>query len=130
MNFHRRLIILLLFVCMLFILISGCTFIIPDYGNYTVSYIRISPSFATIEVDTFKIFKVYAYDSEGNVIPIEASEVTWEWAFECPLCGEVAAIKPASGSITTSFTPYRIGLYYIYAYYQGKKDNAPVQVIQ
>lgn len=130
MNFQRKLIILLLFINMLFILISGCTFIMPDYSNYTVSYIRISPSFATIKVNTSKIFKVYAYDSEDNVIPIQASEVTWEWAFECPLCGEVAEIKPASGSITTSFTPSRIGLYYIYAYYQGKKDNAPVQVIQ
>jgi hypothetical protein len=115
---------------MLFILISGCTFVIPDHTNYTVSYIRVSPSFATMKVNTTKVFKVYAYDSEDNVIPVEASKVTWEWAFECPLCGVVAEVKPESGSITTSFLPNRAGLYHIYAYYKGKKDNSPIEVLQ
>ena len=130
MNFKRKLIILLLVISMFFVLISGCTFVIPDYSNYTVSYIRVSPSFAIMKVNTAKVFKVYAYDSENNVIPVDSSEVTWEWAFECPLCGEVAEIKPESGSVTTYFTPHRTGLYHIYAYYKGKKDNSPIEVVQ
>jgi len=129
-NFKKKLIILLLVINVLFILISGCTFVMPDYSNYTVSYIRVSPSFATMKVNTSKPFKVYAYDFEDNVIPINSSEVTWEWAFECPLCGEVAEVKPESGSTTTYFIPYRIGLYHIYAYYKGKKDNSPIEVVQ
>ncbi|MEA2016477.1 MAG: hypothetical protein U9O59_07230, partial [Actinomycetota bacterium] len=73
-------------------------------------------------------FKVYAYDSEGISIPVDPSKVSWELGFQCPTCLNVGVISPKNGSKTTSFTPYRTGLYHIYAYYDGKKDNSPIQV--
>ena len=131
MNCSRKLklIILLMVIGMLLILIAGCTYVTPDYDNYTVSYIRISPSFATMKVNTSKIFTVKAYDAEDNIIPVDSSEVSWELAYECPVCDGIGVINPKSGSLSTSFTPYRTGLYHIYAYYKGKKDNSPIEVI-
>lgn len=129
MSIYKKLIIFIVIIYLFFIFSSGCTYVTSDYNDYTVNYIRISPSFTTIKVNTSKVFKVYAYDSEDNVIPVDSSEVTWEWAFECPLCGVVAEVNPKSGSVITSFTPYRSGLYHIYVYYKEKKDNSPIEVI-
>jgi len=129
LNFQNKCIILLGVFSVFIILISGCSYVTPDYDNYTVSYIRVVPYFATMEVNTSKIFTVKAYDAEDNIIPVDSSEVSWELAYECPACDGIGVINPKSGSLSTSFTPYRTGLYHIYAYYKGKKDNSPIKVI-
>jgi hypothetical protein len=128
MNYQKKLIFFMGIIFIFSILISGCNFVTSDYESYTVSYIKVSPTFAYMKVSTSKTFKVYAYDSEDNIIPVDSSKVSWELAFQCPDCLNVGVISPENGSITTSFTPYRTGLYHIYAYYEGKKDNSPIQV--
>ncbi|GAH41664.1 unnamed protein product [marine sediment metagenome] len=130
MSIQRKFIIFIVIISLFLIFSSGCAYVTPDYDNYTVSYIKITPSCTTMKVNTSKVFKLWAYDSENDIIPIDPAGVTWEWAFECPACGVVADVNPESGSITSSFTPYRAGLYYIYAYYKGKKDNSPIEVVQ
>ena len=128
MKYQKKLVFFMGIIFLLSLLISGCNFVTPDYESYTVSYIKVSPTFAYMKVNTSKTFKVYAYDSEDNIISVDSSKVSWELAFECPVCLNVGVINPKNGSITTSFTPYRTGLYHIYAYYEGEKDNSPTQV--
>lgn len=129
MSFLRKRVILLFILCIIVILATGCTFITPDYSNYTVSYIRVTPSEAFVQINTSKKFEVKAYDSEDNLIPINPSDVSWDFSFECPLCVDVGEIKPENGSISTYFTPYRIGKYFVYAHYKGKYDYSPVEGI-
>lgn len=132
MNFQRKLVILLSVISMVFILISGCTYITPtpdddyDYDSYTVSYIRVSPSSATMNVNTSKIFKVLAYDSEDNLIPVDPSGVEWLASYQCVVCGKVWELNPESGSISTYFIPKKIGKYYIFAHYKEKWDYSPI----
>lgn len=130
MSFLRKRVILLFTLCIIVILATGCTFIVPDGSNYTVSYIRVTPPEAFVKINTSKKFEVKAYDSENNLIPMNPSDVSWDFAFECPLCTGVGEIKPENSTITTYFTPYRIGKYFVYAYYKGKSDNSPVEGIE
>ena len=129
MNFTRKskVIILLGAISVFIILISGCTSIVTpdnnyddDYDSYTVSYIRVFPSSATMKVNTSKLFTIYAYDSEDNLIPVDPSEVDWVASYECPACGKVWKFNPNSGSISTYFTPEETGVYYVFAHYKEK----------
>jgi hypothetical protein len=129
MSFSRKRVILLFTLCVIVILATGCTSVIPDDSNYTVSYIRVTPSEAYVQINTSKKFEVKAYDSENNLIPINSSDVSWDFSFECPLCEDVGEIKPENGSTSTYFTPYRTGSYFVYAYYKGKYDYSPVEGI-
>ena len=133
MDFQKKLITLLLVISIFFILISGCTnVVIPDnnydddYDSYTVSYIRVSPSSADMKVNTSKLFTVYAYDSEDNLIPVDPSEVDWIASYECIACGKVWKFNPNSGSISTYFTPERTGVYLVFAHYKEKWDYSSV----
>lgn len=99
MKFQRKLIILSLIISVFSFLISGCTFATPDYESYTISYIKVIPTSATMGVNASKLFKLWAYDSEGNSIPIDPSKVTWTATYECWACGTVWGISPKSGSI-------------------------------
>ena len=130
MTIQRKSIIFLLLFCIIIIISTGCTYVTPDYGNYTVSYIRVNPSEAFVKINTSKKFEVKAYDSEDNLISINPTEVSWYFTFECPLCTNVGKINPENGSTSTNFTPYRVGKYFIYASYKGKSDNSPVQGTQ
>ena len=127
MNHQRKFIILIGTISLFLILNSGCIFVTPDYDSYTVSYIRVNPSVVTMQVNTSKIFKVWAYDSEDNSIPIDPSKVTWDWN-ACFVCGASAELNPKSGSLKTTFTPYSTGTYKVYAYYKGKNDYSPITV--
>ena len=129
MTFQKKSIIFSLLFCIFFIFTAGCSFIIPDYSSGTVSYIRVTPSEAFVKINASKKFEVKAYDSEKNLIPINPSDVSWDFAFECPLCTDVGKINPENGSTSTYFTPYRIGKYFIYAYYKGKYDYSPIEGI-
>ena len=132
MNCSRKLklIILLGVTIIFFILGSGCTYVTPtpdyDYDSYTVSYIRVSPSSATMNVNTSKIFKILAYDSEDNLVPVDPSGVEWLASYQCWVCGKVWELNPESGSISTYFTPKEIGKYYIFAYYKEKWDYSSI----
>jgi hypothetical protein len=133
-GFRKKLITLLLVISIFFILISGCVNVTPDnnydddYDNYTVSYIRVSPSSATMKVNTSKLFTIYAYDSEDNLIPVDPSEVDWIASYECLVCGKVWKFNPESGSISTYFTPERTGAYLVFANYKEKWDWSSVEV--
>jgi len=128
-NFKRKLIILIGALSILLILSRGCTsFITPDYDSYSVSYIRVIPAWANVKMYTSKTFTVKAYDSEGYSIPVDPSKVYWSCTYQCPACGTVWELNPTSGSITTSFTPKKIGTYYIKATYKGKTDDSRIKV--
>ena len=132
MNFLRKskVIILLGVISLFFILISGCTNTVTpdnnydgdddDNDSYIVSYIRVSPSYTTMKVNTSKLFTVYAYDSEDNLIPVDPSEVNWVAIYECMACGKVWKLNPESGAISTYFTPEKTGVYLVYAHYKDK----------
>jgi len=75
-----------------------------------------------MNINTSKLFRLWAYDSEGISVPIDPSEVTWTATYECWPCGTVWEINPKSGSITTYFTPEKAGRYRIYGHYKGMVD--------
>lgn len=134
-GFRKKLITLLLVISIFFILISGCANVTPDnnydddydYDSYTVSYIRVSPSSATMNVNSSKLFTIYAYDLEDNLIPVDPSEVDWIASYECLVCGQVWKFNPGSGSISTYFTPEETGDYLVFANYKGKWDYSSVE---
>ena len=130
MNFQKKLVILLSVISMVFILISGCTYVTPDddydYDSYTVSYIKVTPTTATMKVNTSKKFTIKAYDSEDNLIPVDPSGVEWQASYQCWVCGKVWELNPESGSVSTYFTPKEIGKYYIFAHYKEKTDYSPI----
>ena len=131
MNNQKRTTILIIFIVGIFIIInSGCTSVIlPDYDdNYIVSYVHVKPSSVTMQLGSSKKFELVAYDSEDKLIPVNASEVEWEVAYECWACGKVWKLNPESGSITTNFTPEKIGKYYIYGYYKDEVDSSVINV--
>ena len=135
MDFQKKSITLLLVISLFIILISGCTSVVTpdnnyddDYNSYTVSYIRVSPSSANMKINTSKLFTIYAYDSEDNLIPVDPSEVNWVASYECIACGKVWKFNPNSGSISTYFTPERTGVYLVFANYKEKWDYSSVEV--
>ena len=135
MDFQKKSITLLLVISLFIILISGCTSVVTpdnnyddDYNSYTVSYIRVSPSSANMKINTSKLFTIYAYDSEDNLIPVDPSEVNWVASYECIACGKVWKFNPNSGSISTYFTPERTGVYLVWASYKEKWDYSSVDV--
>jgi len=123
-SIYKKLIIFMVIINLFFIFISGCTYVTPDYDSYTVSYLKVFPSSATMQVNTSKLLKVKAYDSEGQSIPIDPSEVTWGASYECWACGVVWKFNPKSGSVSTYFTPEEIGRYYVYAHYKEKTASS------
>ena len=131
MNYKRKLIILIGALSILLFLSSGCTSIVtPSYDNYSVSYIRVVPYYASVKMYTSKTFTVKAYNSEGYSIPVDPSKVYWSCTYQCPVCGSVWTLNPESGSITTSFSPgpKYYGIYHIKATYKGKTDDSQINV--
>ncbi len=129
MGNQKKIIILLCIISIYLILIGGCTALVtPDYDSYTVSYIKVSPSSATMQVNASKLLKVKAYDSEGQSIPIDPSEVTWGAGYQCWACGVVWNFNPKTGSDSTYFTPEKIGRYYVYAHYKEKTASSCIDV--
>ena len=127
-NQKKRIILLIVIMGMFIILISGCTFVTPDYDIYTVSYIKVTPYSATMQLGSSKKFTLLAYDSENNLIPVDPSGIEWQASYECWVCGKVWKLNPKSGSITTYFTPERTGRYYVWGHYKGKTDDSRVDV--
>ena len=138
MNKQKRTTILIIFILGIFIMInSGCTTpVIPpdpddgDNNNYVVSYFLIKPSSVTMQLGSFQKFELAAYDSEDNLVPITGSEVKWEVAFECWACGKVWKLNPESGSKTTTFTPEKVGEWFIWGYYKDEVDSSVINVVE
>ena len=113
---------------------SGCTTppVIPpdpdDDNNNIVSYVHVKPSPVTMQLYSSQQFELAAYDSEGKLIPVTGSEVEWEVAFECWACGKVWKLSPESGLKTTTFTPEKVGKYWIYGYYKDEVDSSVIDV--
>jgi len=127
-----KLMILIGIVGIFLIFNSGCDYVAPDvnYDNYTISYIKVIPVTATMNVNASKSFEVKAYDSEDNPIPIDASEVDWVGSYECLACGKVWKLNPGSGSTSTYFTPEEEGEYYLYAHYKEKWGHSTINAVK
>jgi hypothetical protein len=128
MNYQKKLIFFMGIIFIFSLLISGCNYVTPDYDSYIVSYVKVIPSFANMQINTSKLLKVKAYDSEGISIPVDPSKVSWVVSYECLVCGVVWKLNPKSGSISTYFTPERTGRYYVYAEYKGIFASCRVDV--
>ena len=128
LDFQKKLIILLGTISVFFILNSGCIFVTPDYDSYIVNYIKVIPSSAVMQFGSSKKFKLLAYDSEDNPIPVDPAEVTWGATYQCWSCGKVWKLNPKSGSITTTFTPERTGRYHMWGHYKGETDSSRINV--
>ena len=119
------------------LLISGCDGFIPnpneeyDEENTELAYLKVIPSQATMKVNQSKKFEVKAYNTEDNLIRIDASEVKWVATYECLACGKVWKLSPTEGSLQTTFTPTnpeKLGSYEVWANYKGKWAKADVEV--
>ena len=132
MKTRIKIIILIGTIAMFLILNCGCNDVIPEmnYDDYTMSYIKVIPTTATMKVNASKSFEVKAYDSEDNLIPVDASEVDWVGTYECLVCGTVWKLNPGSGSTSTYFTPEREGKYYLYAHYKEKWGYSTINAVQ
>jgi hypothetical protein len=130
LNNQKKINILIFFILVIFIFINnGCTLVTPpDDNNYIVSYIHVKPSSVTMQLGSSKKFELVAYDSEGKLIPVTASEVEWEVTPPCWACGKVWKLSPESGSKTTTFTPEKVGEWYIWGYYKDKVDSSVINV--
>lgn len=128
MNYQKKLIFFMGIIFIFSLLISGCNYVTPDYDSYIVSYVKVIPSSANMQINTSKLLKVKAYDSEGISIPVDPSKVSWVVSYECLVCGVVWKLNPKSGSISTYFTPERTGRYYVYAEYKGIFASCRVDV--
>jgi hypothetical protein len=130
LNNQKKINILIFFILVVFIVINnGCTLVTPpDDNNYIVSYIHVKPSSVTMQLGSSKKFELVAYDSEGKLIPVTASEVEWEVTPPCWACGKVWKLSPESGSKTTTFTPEKVGEWYIWGYYKDKVDSSVINV--
>ena len=103
-----------------------------DDNNNIVSNFLIKPSSVTMQLGSSQKFELVAYNSEDKLVPITGSEVKWEVSFECIYCGKVWKLSPESGSKTTTFTPEKIGRYYIYGYYKDEvyRDYSIIDVVE
>jgi hypothetical protein len=130
LNNQKKINILIFFILVVFIVINnGCTLVTPpDDNNYIVSYIHVKPSSVTMQLGSSKKFELVAYDSEGKLIPVTGSEVEWEVTPPCWACGKVWKLSPESGSKTTTFTPEKVGEWYIWGYYKDKVDSSVINV--
>lgn len=133
MDFSKKLQLTILMGVMgiFLILSSGCLFVTPDYDSYTVSYIKVTPYSATMELGYSKKFKILAYDAEDNQIPVDPSKVEWGATYECWSCSDAWELNPEKDSITTKFTPKKVGTYYVWGHYKGesnKSDSSRVDV--
>jgi hypothetical protein len=131
LNNQKKINILIFFILGFFIVInSGCTLVTPpdDNNNYVVSYVHIKPSSFTMQLGSSKKFELVAYDSEDKLIPVTASEVEWEVTPPCWACGKVWKLDPESGSKTTTFTPEKVGEWYIWGYYKDEVDSSVIDV--
>ena len=119
------------------LLISGCDGFIPnpneeyDEENTELAYLKVIPSQATMKVNESKKFEVKAYNTEDNLIRIDASEVKWVARYSsCPSC-TAWKLVPKTGSTQTTFTPTnpeKLGSYEVWANYMGKWAKADVEV--
>jgi len=129
-----KLIILIGTISIFLILYCGCNYETPDmnlnYDDYIISYIKVIPTTATMNINTSKSFEVKAYDSEDNLIPVDATEVDWVGTFECLACGTVWKLNPGSGSTSTYFTPEKEGEYNLYAHYKEKWGYSTIDVVE
>jgi predicted RNA-binding Zn-ribbon protein involved in translation (DUF1610 family) len=120
------------------LLITGCDGFIPsppedeyDEENIELAYLKVIPSQTTMKVNESKKFEVKAYNSDNNLIRIDASEVEWVATYQCPNCGKVWKLSPTKGSLQTTFTPTnpeKLGNYEVWANYKGKWAKANVKV--
>jgi hypothetical protein len=119
------------------LLISGCEGFIPDNPeqydeeNTELDYLKVIPSQATMKVNQSKKFEVKAYNTDDNLIRIDASEVKWVAKYQCLACGKVWKLSPTEGSLQTTFTPTnpeKLGSYEVWAKYKGKWAKADVEV--
>jgi hypothetical protein len=123
-----------LIILLAVLLITGCDGFIPDNPeqyyeeNTELDYLKVIPSHVTMKVNESKKFEVKAYNTDDNLIRIDASEVKWVATYQCPNCGKVWKLSPAKGSLQTTFTPLKAGSYEVWANYMGKWAKADVEV--
>jgi len=91
----------------------------PD--NSTVSYVIVSATSSTIKINQSLQFVVRGYNSDDEWVILDASKLKlWDWStLGCPDCFEgFINLSPKSGSLTTTFSSGKTGIFYIVAYYQ------------
>ena len=110
----------------------------PD-NNSTVSYVEVSASSSTIKINQSLQFIVKGYNSDDEWVILDKTKIKlWDWStLGCPTCYEgFLYLSPKSGSLTTTFSSAKTGIFYIVAYYQENigddyiTDYTEVQVVK
>jgi len=124
---------------MVVVFISGCTSsnpIVPDINpnpsvnpaNSIVSYIEVTASSSTIKINQSLQFVVKGYNSDNEWVIIDKSKIKlWKWSVQgqCYNCVvDFVNLSPKSGSLTTTFSSGKTGIYFIVAYYQENIGDA------
>jgi len=92
----------------------------PD--NSTVSYIEVTASSTTINVNQSQQLVVRGYNSDDEWVILNKTKIIlWDWSvqgqcYDCVV--EFVNLSPQSDSLTTSFTSGVTGTFYVVAYYQ------------
>ena len=133
MKYHNKPILLFIMIFIFITMSVGCNGsnpIIPGIvdpnpavnpDNSTVSYIKVTSSSSTINVNQSQQLVVKGYNSDDDWVILDKSNIKlWDWnALGCPACFEgFVNLSPKSGSLTTTFSCGKIGTFYVVAYYK------------
>jgi len=98
----------------------------PD--NSTVSYVKVSAASSNIKINQSLQLVVKGYNSDDEWVILDKSKIIkWGWTVEnqCYNCVKpYIGLSPKSGSLTTTFTSGKVGIFYIVAYYQEKPGDS------
>jgi len=150
-KYHNKSILLFIMIFIFIIISIGCNGsnpILPEIinpnptinpDNSTVSYVEVSAPSSIIKINQPIQFVVKGYNSDDEWVVLDKSKIKlWDWnALGCPDCfvGFIN-LSPKSGSLTTTFSSGKAGIFYIVAYYQENPiddyitDYTEVQVVK
>ena len=140
MKYKKNDIVLLTVISILIISLCGCSNnpIIPgtnpnpsvNPGNSTVSYIRVTASSETMEVNQSQQLVVKGYNSDDEWVILDKSKIIlWKWTVtgQCGPCIDgLVSLSPTSNSLTTNFSSGAPGTFHVVAYYE---ENAEAEII-
>ena len=137
MKYQNKFILLLIIISIFTIISIGCVSdsIVPGIDpnpvvnpdNSTVSYIEVTASSSTINVNQSQQLVVRGYNSDDEWVILDKTKIIlWDWSVQgqCYVCVKpYVTLTPQSSSLTTTFTSGTAGTFFIVVYYQEKAGD-------
>ena len=136
MKCHNKSILLFIMIFILITMSIGCNGNIPiipiipvinpnpsvNPNNSTLSYVEVTASSSTININQSQQFVVKGYNSDDEWIILDKSKIKlWDWSVigQCYIdIVKFVDLSPKSASLTTTFSSGKAATFYIVAYYQ------------